>query len=108
MRLGSGWQCHGHWLEMLWKLETGLRLLCERCHLCLHGVEGAHGKLLLRLNDAHVDVLLMCSGNLLLMLLEDLNLLLYGKLFHCVAKADYQWVSMNAFWLVLTHEWCEL
>lgn len=86
MCLRPSWQCHGHGLELLWKLETGLRLLCERTHLRLHGIEGAHGKMLLRLDDAHVDVLLMCSGNLLLVLLKDFNLLLYGELFHCVGK----------------------
>lgn len=37
---------------------------------------------LLRLEQAHVNVLLMCGSNLLLLLLEQLDLLLNGQLFH--------------------------
>lgn len=40
-----------------------------------------HG-LLLR-DHSHIDILLMCSSDLLLLLLEELDLLLQSKLFHC-------------------------
>ena len=49
-------------------------------HLALH-LEVA--ELLLRLDHAHIDVLLVGCSNLLLLLLEDLNLLCNSKLFHC-------------------------
>ena len=34
-------------------------------------------------DHAHVDILLVCSLNLLLLLLKQLYLLLYSQLFHC-------------------------
>lgn len=46
------------------------------------GREGVDLTQLLRLEQAHVNVLLMCGSNLLLLLLEQLNLLLDGQLFH--------------------------
>jgi len=48
-------------------------------HLALH-LEVA--ELLLRLDHAHVNILLVRCGNLLLLLLEDLDLLCDGELFH--------------------------
>lgn len=39
-------------------------------------------ELLLRLDHAQVDILLVCCGNLLLLLLEDFNLLCDGELLH--------------------------
>jgi hypothetical protein len=39
-------------------------------------------KWLLGLQQSHVNVLLMRSGNLLLLLLQQLNLLLNSELFH--------------------------
>jgi len=40
-------------------------------------------ELLLRLDHAHVDILLVCGSNLLLLLLEDFDLLCNGELLHC-------------------------
>lgn len=40
-------------------------------------------QLLLLWDHAHVDVLLVGSGNLLLLLLQELDLLLQSQLFHC-------------------------
>jgi hypothetical protein len=37
---------------------------------------------LLRLEQAHIDVLLVCSSNLLLLLLKQFDLLLNSQLFH--------------------------
>ena len=51
-------------------------------HLSLHLKVGT-GKVLLWLNHAHVDILLVCCSDLLLLLLEDLDLLGNGELFHC-------------------------
>jgi hypothetical protein len=45
-------------------------------------LEGRHLAQLLGLQQAHVHVLLVCGSNLLLLLLEQLNLLLNGQLFH--------------------------
>ena len=39
-------------------------------------------------DHAHIHVLLMSSLYLLLLLLKQLNLLLYRELFHCVAVSD--------------------
>ena len=41
------------------------------------------GKLLLRLNHAEVDILLMSSSDLLLLLLQELDLLGESELLHC-------------------------
>ena len=54
----------------------------------LAGVANVHlevAELLLRLDHAHVDILLVRRGNLLLLLLEDLDLLCNGELLHCRA-----------------------
>lgn len=40
-------------------------------------------ELLLRLNHAEIDILLVCGSNLLLLLLEKLNLLCKCELLHC-------------------------
>lgn len=68
-------------LSLLGELE-GIRLL-HVLHLALH-LELLAGKVLLRRDHAHVDILLMRSGNLLLLLLQGLNLLGDSKLFHCM------------------------
>jgi hypothetical protein len=39
-------------------------------------------QMLLRLDHAHVHILLVCSSDLLLLLLQDLDLLCDGELFH--------------------------
>ena len=63
-------------------------------HLALH-LEVA--ELLLRLDHAHVHILLMRCGNLLLLLLENLDLLCDGELFHYAAVSNCpKWLS-NAF-----------
>jgi hypothetical protein len=51
-------------------------------HLRLYGVSAAGCKVLSRRDHAHIDVLLVCSLNLLLLLLEQFDLLLNRKLFH--------------------------
>ena len=49
-------------------------------HLTLHLEVGR--QVLLRLDHAHVHVLLVSGSDLLLLLLQDLNLLSNGELFH--------------------------
>lgn len=70
-------------------LLSALREL-ERIHLLwgdtAHGGTGlkrGHLAQLLGLQQPHANVLLVCCGNLLLLLLEQLDLLLDGQLFHC-------------------------
>ena len=84
--VGLSWCTHGD-CEMLLLLHL-LHLLGELVvvdlgrdigHLALH-LEVA--ELLLRLDHAHVDILLVRRGNLLLLLLEDFDLLCNGELFH--------------------------
>jgi len=57
--------------------------------LALHLGKGLVGELLLGLNHAQVDILLMSCGNLLLLLLKKFNLLSESELLHCktVSKA---------------------
>jgi hypothetical protein len=52
-------------------------------------LEGLHLAQLLRLQQAHVNILLVRGSNLLLLLLEQLNLLLNGQLFH------HQWGKLR-------------
>lgn len=47
------------------------------------GLKRGHLAQLLGLQQPHVNVLLVCRSNLLLLLLEQLDLLLDGQLFHC-------------------------
>jgi hypothetical protein len=70
---------------LLWHLLRKLEVAGMRGnvgHLPLHLEVGA-GQVLLRLYHAHVDVLLVGGGNLLLLLLEDFDLLCNSKLLHC-------------------------
>jgi len=39
---------------------------------------------MLRRNHSHINILLVCGLDLLLLLLKQFNLLLNSKLFHCV------------------------
>ena len=57
--------------------------------LALHLGEGLVGELLLGLNHTQVDILLVGRGDLLLLLLKELNLLSESELLHCeiVSKA---------------------
>jgi len=80
-----GWLCWGvHWypklllLKLLWELE-GVRMRRHIRKLALHGKVW---HLLLRRHHAHVDILLVLSGDLLLLLLQQLDLLGEGKLLH--------------------------
>ena len=50
-------------------------------HLSLHLKVGTR-KVLLRLYHAHVNILLVCCSDLLLLLLKDLDLLGNGEMFH--------------------------
>ena len=61
----------GHLLGKLVVVDLGR----DVGHLALH-LEVA--QLLLWLNHTHVDILLVCCGDLLLLLLEDFNLLCNG------------------------------
>ena len=70
-----------HWLHLLGELVV-VDLGRDIGHLAWH-LEVA--ELLLRLDHAHVDILLVRRGNLLLLLLEDLDLLCNGELLHCRA-----------------------
>jgi hypothetical protein len=51
--------------------------------LTLHLSKGLVGELLLGLDHAQVDILLMGCGNLLLLLLKEFNLLGESELLHC-------------------------
>lgn len=63
---------------LLWELECiGVRGDLEVLHLALQLLE-LIGQLLLLRNHAHVDVLLVGRGDLLLLLLQHLNLLSEG------------------------------
>lgn len=75
---------HGHIHMLLRHLLRELICICVRGdigHLPLH-LEVA-GKVLLRLDHAHVDILLVRRSNLLLLLLQNFDLLGDGQLFHC-------------------------
>ena len=66
------------------KLETGGLGRYAR-YILLEGVEAtSHG--LVGGQHAHVEVLLLCSLDLLLLLLQQLDLLLDGELLHCINK----------------------
>jgi hypothetical protein len=73
---------HGHpkLLLLLGELE-GVDLRRNATHGAAWG-EGADLAKLLGLQETHVHVLLVCRGNLLLLLLKQLNLLLNSQLFH--------------------------
>jgi hypothetical protein len=68
----------GHLLHLLGELVV-VDLGRDIGNLALH-LEVA--ELLLRLDHAHVNILLVRRGDLLLLLLEDLDLLCDGELFH--------------------------
>jgi hypothetical protein len=74
---------HSHLLLHLGELETLSGLWGHVCHGCL-ALNGrvARKPLQWLLNHAHVDILLMCGSDLLLLLLEQLDLLLKSQLFH--------------------------
>lgn len=105
-----GWGVHGH--------SKLLRLLLLRGKLeCVdlrgnttHGAtrrEGVDLAKLLRLEQTHVNVLLVCRSDLLLLLLEQLDLLLNGQLFHC--KQSPMSVDDHCRQCqVHTHQWCQL
>lgn len=74
-------------LLLLWLLR---KLECVVVgHLTLHLGKGLVGELLLGLDHAQVDVLLVGRSDLLLLLLKEFNLLCESELFHCgtVSKA---------------------
>lgn len=70
-------------LKLLWKLKS----VCMRRHighLSLYGAKNIRAwEVLLWLNHAKIDILLVGSGNLLLLLLKSLDLRSKSKLFHC-------------------------
>lgn len=67
-------------LHLVGELKASLRR--QVLHLRLERVV-AGSEMLGRRDHAHVYILLMCSLNLLLLLLEKLDLLLDGQLLHC-------------------------
>ncbi len=70
---------------LLLHLLRELKGVCVRRHvrhLALDRIAACAGHLL-RGHHAHVDILLVSGSNLLLLLLEHLDLLRYGELFHC-------------------------
>lgn len=72
-------------------------------HLALH-LEVA--EMLLRLDHAHVDILLVCCGDLLLLLLKDLDLLCNGKLLHCASYVSRRFPGIRR--VLRTHEGSQL
>jgi hypothetical protein len=77
-----GWRGHVLLLRLLvGELEASLWRHIG--HRWLQGIEGSSGRHALVLGyHAHVGVLLLCSLEVLLLLLQQLDLLLYSKLFH--------------------------
>lgn len=73
-------------LHLVRELKGSLGSQVSQCRL--QWVKCARAKLLGRGNHPHVDILLMGSLELLLLLLEELDLLLDGKLVHCKRKKD--------------------
>lgn len=71
---------HPELLLLLGKLE-GVDLRRDTTHGATWR-EGANLAELLWLQETHVHILLVCRGNLLLLLLKQLNLLLNSQLFH--------------------------
>jgi hypothetical protein len=71
-----------HWDGEVWLSHLLRELEVARClrHLALH-LEVT--QMLLRLDHAHVNILLVCCSDLLLLLLQNLDLLCDGELFHC-------------------------
>jgi len=87
---------HRHSKMLLGHLLRKLKLVCVRRyigHLSLH-LEVA-GQVLLGLNHAHIDILLVSRSNLLLLLLQNLYLLGDGKLLHCTSSVSKKW-NFNA------------
>jgi hypothetical protein len=78
-------------LSTLWELESIDLLWGNTAHVGT-GLERGHLAQLLGLQKPHVDVLLMCRSNLLLLLLEQLNLLLNSQLFHH-QRGELRWTS---------------
>lgn len=70
-------------LLLLWLLREleGIHLGVDTTHIATL-LESVNLAQLLGLQQSHVYVLLVCSCNLLLLLLKQLNLLLNGQLFH--------------------------
>lgn len=84
------WCVHGNSKLLLPLLRVLLLRKLEGVDLRRDTTHGTTGRecvdlaQLLRLEQTHVHVLLVCSSDLLLLLLKQLDLLLNGKLFHCV------------------------
>ena len=72
-----------HLLLLLWELEGGrVGRNVEILHLALQLLELIRELLLLRYHS-HVDILLVCGSDLLLLLLQHLYLLSKSELLHC-------------------------
>lgn len=79
-----GWGVHGNTEVLLTHLL--LELVVVHLGRYVGHLAGLHlevAQLLLWLDHAHVHILLVRGGDLLLLLLEYLDLLCNGKLFHC-------------------------
>lgn len=69
-------------LRLLWELEgRRIRSYVEILHLALQLLE-LIGELLLLRDHTHVNILLVCGSDLLLLLLEHFDLLCQSQLFH--------------------------
>ena len=87
---------HRHSEMLLRHLLGELELVCvgrHIRHLSLH--LKISGKVLLGLDHAHVDILLVCCSNLLLLLLKYFNLLGDGELFHCTNSSAHARVEIR-------------
>jgi hypothetical protein len=78
-------------LPALWELECIHLLWGDTAHGGT-GLKRGHLAQLLGLQQPHVNVLLVCRSNLLLLLLEQLDLLLDGQLFHH-QRGELRWTS---------------
>lgn len=90
------WCVHGNSKLLLPLLRVLLLRKLEGVDLRRNTAHGTAGRecidlaQLLRLEQAHIHVLLVCSSDLLLLLLKQLNLLLNGKLFHCITYISWK------------------
>jgi hypothetical protein len=93
-------------LGLLRELESGgVRGYVEVLHLALQLLELV-GKLLLLRDHSHVNILLVCGSDLLLLLLEHFDLLGQSQLFHC-ETVSMRRVEMNCSQR-RTHQWSHL
>lgn len=111
MRVLCSWSIHWHaevlvTAHLTWELEL---IAVWNIHLALGHLEVLH--LTLR-QHTHVDILLVCSSQLVLLCLQQLDLLGESELFHCgevhVSDSSLMISKYMSRGSELTHERCQL